>query len=220
LLARRSEGALRVDIVAVHLLNGGLYPDLHRPEPIQTALLDPELGPQISAGITEEALTAALVPTFADGFDSASDSAAMWTTMSRDDGHRLLHLLIRYIVDRRDNENRWVKLWRRPTCRSTLSGACATRSQAPTWPSAFASVCLTLLSRPFMTLGTGHRSRHPSARSRLSGRTERRQLPSQSRARPDIDPRRPRGATRGLRLSGHAPECGSWVWLSSDSSTH
>ena len=74
LLARRSEGALRVDIVAVHLLNGGLYPDLHRPEPIQTALLDPELGPQISADITEEALTAALVPTFADGFDLAREA--------------------------------------------------------------------------------------------------------------------------------------------------
>ena len=109
LLARRSEGALSVDIVAVHLLNGGLYPDLHRPEPIQTALLDPELGPQISADITEEALTAALLPTFADGFDPASDSAAMWTTLSRDDGHRLLHLLIRYIVDRRDHEDRWVQ---------------------------------------------------------------------------------------------------------------
>ena len=109
LLARRSEGALRVDIVAVHLLNGGLYPDLHRPEPIQTALLDPELGPQISAGINEEAVAAALAPTFADGFDPASDTAAMWTTMSRDGGHLLLHLLIRYIVDRRDNEDRWVR---------------------------------------------------------------------------------------------------------------
>ena len=109
LLARRSEGALSVDIVAVHLLNGGLYPDLHHPEPIQTALLDPELGPQISAGITEAALTAALAPTFADGFDPAPDSAAMWTTMSRDDGHQLLHLWIRYIVDRRDNEDRWVQ---------------------------------------------------------------------------------------------------------------
>ena len=108
LLARRSEGALSVDLVAVHLLNGGLYPDLHRPEPIQTALLDPDLGPQISAGITEEALTAALAPTFADGFDPASDGAAMWTTLSRDDGQRLLHLLIRYIVDRRENEDRWV----------------------------------------------------------------------------------------------------------------
>ena len=77
LLARRSEGALRIDILAVHLLNGGLYPDLHRPEPIQTGLLDPDLGPQISASITEEALTAALVPTFAAGFNPASDSTAM-----------------------------------------------------------------------------------------------------------------------------------------------
>ena len=72
-------------------------------------MLDPELGPQISAGITEAALTAALAPTFADGFDPARDSAAMWTTMSRDDGLQLLHLLIRYIVDRRDNEDRWVQ---------------------------------------------------------------------------------------------------------------
>ena len=31
LLARRAEGALSVDITAVHLLNGGLYPDLARP---------------------------------------------------------------------------------------------------------------------------------------------------------------------------------------------
>ena len=173
LLARRSEGASSVDIVAVHLLNGGLYPDLHRPEPIQTALLDPELGPQISAGITEEALTAALAPTFADGFDSASDSAAMWTTLSRDDGHRLLHLLIRYIVDRRDNEDRWVQALEKTDVplnfvwgmRDPISGAhmaARIRERVPHAP-----------SRPSMTSGTGHRSRHPSARSRPSGRTDR-----------------------------------------------
>jgi len=44
LLARRAEGALAVDLIEVHLLNGGLYPDLHRPEPVQTALLDPQQG--------------------------------------------------------------------------------------------------------------------------------------------------------------------------------
>ena len=38
-----------VDLDAVHLLNGGLYPDVHRPQPVQLALLDPEQGPQISA---------------------------------------------------------------------------------------------------------------------------------------------------------------------------
>jgi pimeloyl-ACP methyl ester carboxylesterase len=43
LLARRAEGALGVDLAAVHMLNGGLYPDLARPEPSQIALLDPDL---------------------------------------------------------------------------------------------------------------------------------------------------------------------------------
>ncbi|MHB8235738.1 MAG: alpha/beta fold hydrolase, partial [Solirubrobacteraceae bacterium] len=48
LLARRAEGKLVVDLLAVRLLNGGVYPDLHRPQPTQTALLDPVQGPQIS----------------------------------------------------------------------------------------------------------------------------------------------------------------------------
>jgi pimeloyl-ACP methyl ester carboxylesterase len=109
LLARRAEGALSTDLVAVHLLNGGLYPDLHRPEPIQVSLLDPTLGPQISAILNQEALTSALAPTFAAGFDAASASSQIWASLSRDGGHRQLHLLIRYILDRRENEQRWVE---------------------------------------------------------------------------------------------------------------
>ena len=58
LLARRADGALSVDLQAVHLLNGGLYPDVHRPQPIQLALLDREQGPQISALATEELFVA------------------------------------------------------------------------------------------------------------------------------------------------------------------
>ena len=108
LLARRSAGALTVDLLGVHLLNGGLYPDLHRPEPIQTALLDPDLGPQISADLAEDMLAGALAPTFAEGFDLTADSAAIWAGLSRNDGHRQLHLLIRYILDRRQHERRWV----------------------------------------------------------------------------------------------------------------
>jgi pimeloyl-ACP methyl ester carboxylesterase len=108
LLARRAEGALAVDLVAVHLLNGGLYPDLHRPEPIQTALLDPEQGPQISALLSGELLAGALAPTFAEGFDAATDSADIWRALSRDDGQRLAHRLIRYMTDRVRHEQRWV----------------------------------------------------------------------------------------------------------------
>ena len=42
LLARRAEATLAVELRTVHLLNGGLFPELHRPQPTQTALLDPE----------------------------------------------------------------------------------------------------------------------------------------------------------------------------------
>jgi pimeloyl-ACP methyl ester carboxylesterase len=108
LLARRADGALATEIVAVHLLNGGLYPDLHRPEPIQTALLDPEQGPKISAQLTAEQLSLALAPTFAEGFDATADNADIWRGLSRDDGQRIAHLLIRYMSDRRRHAERWV----------------------------------------------------------------------------------------------------------------
>lgn len=108
LLARRAEGALAVDLNAVYLLNGGLYPDVYRPQPGQLALLDPEQGPVISAQITEELWTQALRPTFADGFDETADSAEIWRAMSRDDGQRIVHRLIRYMNDRTDHSERWV----------------------------------------------------------------------------------------------------------------
>lgn len=108
LLARRSEGALAVDVTGVHFLNGGLYPDVHRPEPVQLALLDPEQGPKISAVLNEEAMIAGLKPTFPETYDAAADSAGIWRTMSRDDGHLITHRLVRYIPDRFANEERWV----------------------------------------------------------------------------------------------------------------
>ena len=108
LLARRAEGTLGVDLRAVHLLNGGLYPDLHRPQPVQTALLDPEQGSQVSTLINEELFVQGLRPTFAEGFDGAADSAEIWQAMSRDGGQRILHLLIGYMRDREAHEQRWV----------------------------------------------------------------------------------------------------------------
>jgi pimeloyl-ACP methyl ester carboxylesterase len=108
LLARRAEDALAVDLLAVHLLNGGLYPDLARPEPGQLALLDPEQGPRLSAGITEEPFVRSLKPTFAASFDAASEGAEIWRAMTRDGGQAILHRLIRYIPDRAIHGERWV----------------------------------------------------------------------------------------------------------------
>jgi pimeloyl-ACP methyl ester carboxylesterase len=108
LLARRAEGVLAVQLHAVHLLNGGLYPEFHRRQPTQDALLHPEHGPRIGELMTEELFTAGIAPTFADHYDAAPDSAEMWQAMHHDDGQRIGHLLIRYITDRERHEQRWV----------------------------------------------------------------------------------------------------------------
>jgi pimeloyl-ACP methyl ester carboxylesterase len=109
LLARRAEGALEVELLEVHLLNGGVYPALHRPEPVQIALMDPQQGPQLSAMVNEQLFTAALAPTFAPGYEAAKDSDQMWRAMSRDAGERIMHLLIRYIADRQLHAARWTQ---------------------------------------------------------------------------------------------------------------
>jgi pimeloyl-ACP methyl ester carboxylesterase len=113
LLARRAEDKLAVELEGVQLLNGGLYPDLHRPQPVQLALLDPEQGPQLSAMINEQLFVAGLAPTFAPGFDAAADSAELWRATSREGGERISHLVIRYITDRETNAERWTSVLER-----------------------------------------------------------------------------------------------------------
>jgi pimeloyl-ACP methyl ester carboxylesterase len=108
LLARRAEGELGVELNAVHLLNGGVFPELHRRQPTQDLLLDPEQGPRIGELINEQLFVGGLAPTFAEDFDASEDGATMWRAMNRDDGQRLGHLLIHYITDRERDEQRWV----------------------------------------------------------------------------------------------------------------
>ncbi|HEX4467300.1 MAG TPA: alpha/beta hydrolase [Solirubrobacteraceae bacterium] len=108
LLARRAEGALAVTLHGVHLLNGAVYPDLHRQQPAQTALLDPEQGPALSAMINERLFIVSLAPTFAPDYDAAADSAEIWAATHRSDGERISHLLIGYVRDREEHSARWI----------------------------------------------------------------------------------------------------------------
>lgn len=107
LLARRAEGALGVEVESVWLLNGGLYPDVHRPQPIQLALLDPEQGPKIGPLINQELFVGGLAPTFPEDYDATEDSLDIWKSYSRDDGQLLGHKLIRYLIDRQTHADRW-----------------------------------------------------------------------------------------------------------------
>lgn len=108
LLARRAEDALSVDLKAVHLLNGGLYPHLYRPELASMALLDPEQGPKLAATLTQEMFALAMKPTFAGGFDPSEDSATIYQAATRDGGRMVASRLATYIDDRAAHGERWV----------------------------------------------------------------------------------------------------------------
>jgi len=109
ILARHAEGGLGVEIASVTFLNGGIYPDLHRPQPSQVMLLDPEQGPKMADFITAETFAMALRATYAPGHQpSDAELADAWETVARRDGHRIGHRLIQYIRDRERYAARWV----------------------------------------------------------------------------------------------------------------
>jgi pimeloyl-ACP methyl ester carboxylesterase len=110
ILARHADGGLGVEISSVTFLNGGIYPDLHRPQPSQLMLLDPKQGPKLAELITSETFAMALRPTYAPGRQpNDAELAEQWEVVSRRDGHRIGHRLIQYIRDRERHAERWVR---------------------------------------------------------------------------------------------------------------
>ncbi len=108
LLARQAEDRLAARITNVVFMNGGLFPELHRPQPGQLALLDPDVGPKIADMITEETFGQSLRPTYGRE-PSAALLHEQWRAVHHRDGHRIGHRLIRYIRDRERYASRWVQ---------------------------------------------------------------------------------------------------------------
>ena len=103
LLASRDERVARVAF-----LNGGLYPHLHRPQPIQTALQKPIVGSLIGRLMNEQRFGAGLRRVFAPGHEPTdAELHEHWLGVRRRDGHRIQHELIRYIAERRLHGDRW-----------------------------------------------------------------------------------------------------------------
>lgn len=108
LLARHAGGTLEVEIERIAFLNGGLYPDLHRPLLVQKLLLHPRTGPLLAARMDERALRRGLRRVFApDHPPSDAELHQHWLGIERHGGHRIHHRLIRYIDDRRRHAARW-----------------------------------------------------------------------------------------------------------------
>jgi pimeloyl-ACP methyl ester carboxylesterase len=108
LLARQAEGALSVVLTGAVFMNGGLYPDLHRPTIGQQLLLDPDGGAAFAAGMTEDLFLGGIEGTWGERipFDTAA-VRAIWQSMDEQGGGQLMHELLHYIADRREHAERW-----------------------------------------------------------------------------------------------------------------
>ncbi|MEU5879017.1 alpha/beta hydrolase [Spirillospora sp. NPDC047279] len=95
-----------VPLERVAWLNGGVYPDLHRPVPAQEALAGPG-GAELAAVLTPDMLADALRPLLHRPVpDEIVNDLA--NAAARRDGLRNAHLLIGYMEQRRENADRWV----------------------------------------------------------------------------------------------------------------
>jgi pimeloyl-ACP methyl ester carboxylesterase len=108
LLARQDEPGARPRLRSVALLNGGLFPETHRPALIQRLLLSP-LGPLVGKLASRQSIARTMRGIF--GPDTPPDDALIdtfWTLMTTHGGTAVMHRLIRYMVERRVHRARWV----------------------------------------------------------------------------------------------------------------
>jgi pimeloyl-ACP methyl ester carboxylesterase len=108
LLARRADGTLPVTLTGVVWMNGGLYPDLHRPTLGQQILLDPDQGAALAAAMTREMFLDGLRGTWGERIPMADALVEpIWESMAEGGGVARMHELLHYIADRRTHEGRW-----------------------------------------------------------------------------------------------------------------
>ena len=89
-------------------LNGGIYPDLHRPLMIQKLLHHRRIGPVLSRLSSERTFRAAMRRITGRSIGDA-DLHAMWQSVSADGGTRVHTALLTYIDERRTHAERWTR---------------------------------------------------------------------------------------------------------------
>lgn len=122
--ARRERGDDSLQLLSCVLLNGGLFPETHHPVRIQKLLLSP-LGPLISRLTSERSFMPKFAAVFGpDTQPGEAELKLFWQLMAHNDGQRNLHRLIRYMLERRANRERWVgALQRTPVPLRLIDGA-------------------------------------------------------------------------------------------------
>ena len=111
LLARHYES--RVELASCVFLNGGLFPETHRPGLMQKLLLSP-LGWMIGRAFSRDGLVRSFRQIFGPQTrPSESQMDDFWSLVESQRGPRIMHKLIAYIPERRVWRNRWVSAMQR-----------------------------------------------------------------------------------------------------------
>jgi pimeloyl-ACP methyl ester carboxylesterase len=106
LLARHHEQ--RIQLASCVFLNGGLFPETHRPVLVQKLLLSP-VGPLIGRLFSRKKLAASFAKVFGPQTQpSANELDDFWSLVAESDGPAVMHRLIRYMPERRVQRERWV----------------------------------------------------------------------------------------------------------------
>jgi len=104
LLARPGKGSPRMTRLV--LLNGGLFPETHKPLLLQTLLAGP-FGPLLARLTTRGKFAANMQRICKKPLDE-QEIDAMWTLVTNNSGLRVLPKLIGYMAERRVHRTRWV----------------------------------------------------------------------------------------------------------------
>lgn len=106
---RIKSGQKGIEISHLCLLNGGLFPETHRPLFIQRLLMSP-LGSLASSFFTRKKLAKNFKNIFGS-YTQPSESQLddYWALMELNGGKYVFHLLIRYMQERKTYRNRWLE---------------------------------------------------------------------------------------------------------------
>jgi pimeloyl-ACP methyl ester carboxylesterase len=103
---RRGEPGLA--LASICFLNGGLFPESHRPRPIQRLLASP-LGALVGRFTSKRTFVAGLTAIFGPRTPPGRELLdELWTLFTRHDGQRVTHRIIGYMAERRRHRERWV----------------------------------------------------------------------------------------------------------------
>ncbi len=106
LLARHLERP--IGILSCTLLNGGLFPETHRPRAIQRILAGP-FGGLVSRLLSYHKFAKSFSEVFGPNTQpSEEELRAFWELIVLQDGQRIYHKLIRYMRERQEHRARWV----------------------------------------------------------------------------------------------------------------